>query len=120
VADALMVDDGLWELFEPLAPERSPRRSGRPRVGDRAAFTAIAFVLLTGVPWRMVPKEIGCSGQTASRRLRDGRATGVCERLPRELLRRHNPLGRIDWSHRIVDTGHSRALEDAPDPAPAG
>ena len=85
---ALLVDEGLWEVLEPLLPERAPQRTGRPRVSDRAAFTAIVFVLLTGVPWRMVPKEIGCSGVTAWRRLRDWQAAGVWERLHRELLRR--------------------------------
>jgi hypothetical protein len=33
-----------------LLPDRSPKRTGRPRVSDRAAFTAIVFVLRTGVP----------------------------------------------------------------------
>src|SRR5919197_1732091 len=106
-----MVDEGLWEVFEPLLAEQSPRRSGRSRVGDRTAFTAVVFVLLTGVPWRMVPREIGCSGQTASRRLRDWRATGVWERLQRELLRRRNPPGRIDWSHEMMQSGNIRALD---------
>lgn len=57
-------------MLEPLLFERAPQCTGRPRVSDRA-FTAIVFVLLTGVPWRMVPREIGCSGVTAWRRLRD-------------------------------------------------
>jgi transposase len=119
VADALMVDEGLWEVFEPLLPEPSPRRTGRERVGDRAAFTAIVFVLLTGVPWRMMPKEIGCSRQTAWRRLRDWQATGVWERLQRELLRRRDPPGRTARSHGIVDSGHIRA-QGSRDPALAG
>jgi len=67
---ALLVDEGFWEVLEPLLPERPRQRTGRPRVRDRAAFTAIVFVLVTGMPWRMVPKEIGCSGVTAWRRLR--------------------------------------------------
>jgi transposase len=43
-------DDELWELLKPLLPGRTPQRRGRPRVSDRAAFTAIVFVLVTGVP----------------------------------------------------------------------
>ena len=66
---SLLVDEGFWNELEELLPERPAQRTGRPRVSDRAAFTAIMFVLLTGVPWRMVPKEIGCSGVTAWRRL---------------------------------------------------
>jgi transposase len=94
MADALLADEGMWEVLEPLLPEPPPQRTGRPRVGDRAAFNAIVFVLMTGVPWRMVPQEIGCSGATAWRRLRDWQAAGVWERLQRELLRRTQGAGR--------------------------
>ena len=65
------VDDGLWELVKPLLPSRTPQRTGRPRVSDRTALTAIVFVLVAGVPWRLVPRQIGCSGVTAWRRLRE-------------------------------------------------
>jgi len=77
MAESLHVDDGLWAVLEPLLPEREPRRTGRPPVDDRIAFTAIVFVLVTGVPWRVLPREIGCSGITAWRRLRDWQAAGV-------------------------------------------
>jgi transposase len=111
VSDSLLVDDGLWEVLEPLLPEPPAQRTGRPRVSDRAAFNAIVFVLVTGVPWRRVPKEIGCSGVTAWRRLRDWQAAGVWERLHRELLRRLNSARRIDWSRGIVDASYVRALQ---------
>jgi hypothetical protein len=62
MARSELVDGELWELVKPLLPDRTPQRTGRPRVSDRAAFTAIVFVLVTGVPWRMVPRQIGCSG----------------------------------------------------------
>jgi transposase len=120
MADSLLVDDAFWELLEPLLPERLPQRIGRPRVSDRAAFTAIVFVLVTGVPWRRVPKEIGCSGVTAWRRLRDWQAAGVWERLHRELLRRLNAAGRIYWSRGTVDSSHIRALQGGSDRALAG
>jgi transposase len=69
VAESLHVDDGLWAVLEPLLPERVSLRIGRRRVDDRIAFTAILFVLVTGVPWRVLPRESGCSGVTAWRRL---------------------------------------------------
>jgi transposase len=116
----LRVDDAFWAVLEPLLLERPLQRTGRPRVSDRAAFTAIVFVLLTGVPWRMVPKEIGCSGVSAWRRLRDWQAAGVWERLHREMLRRLNAAGQIDWSTSVVDGSHIRALSGGPDRALAG
>jgi transposase len=109
MAEPLDVDDGFWAVLEPLLPERVSQRTGRPRVDDRIAFTAILFVLVTGVPWRVLPREIGCSGVTAWRRLRDWQAAGVWDRLHRELLRRLNALGRLDWSAGVVDGSHIRA-----------
>jgi transposase len=75
-----------------------------------AAFTAILFVLLTGLPWRLVPDEIGWSGVTAWRRLRDWQAAGAWAQLHRELLRRLNATGQLDWSVGVVDGSHIRAL----------
>ena len=102
MADSLLAGDGLWEVLEPLLPERPARRIGRPRVEDRVAFTAILFVLVSGLPWRFVPADIGCSGVTAWRRLRDWQAIGVWARLHRELLRRLTPadslIGQSGWS----------------------
>ena len=45
--------------------------SGRPRVPDRSALEGIVYVLRSGIPWRMLPEEFGCSGVTCWRRLRD-------------------------------------------------
>ncbi len=59
MAGSQLVDDELWELVKPLLPDHSSQRTGRPRVSDRRAFTAIVFVLVSGVPWRMVPRQIG-------------------------------------------------------------
>jgi transposase len=66
------VRDELWEVIQPLSPEhpRDPR-GGRPRVDDRVCFSAIMFVLFTGIAWRHLPPELGCSPATAHRRLRE-------------------------------------------------
>lgn len=83
---------------------------GRPRVDDRVAFTAIVFVLLTGVPWGWCAHR-----DRLLRRNRmaaqDWQAAGVWERLHRELLRRLNAAGPIDWTRAIVDSSHISALQ---------
>jgi transposase len=33
--------------------------NGRPPVSDRAALTGILFVLMSGIPWEMLPAETG-------------------------------------------------------------
>lgn len=110
-ASVWRVRDELWEAVRPLLPERRPDpRGGRPRVDDRVCFNAIVFVLFTGIAWRYLPSELGCSPATAHRRLAEWQAAGVWERLHRELLRRLNAAGRIHWSAAVVDGSHIRAL----------
>lgn len=65
---------------------------------NRAAFTGIVFVLRSGIPWELLPRELGCgSGVTCWRRLRDWQQAGVFDRLHRALLDRLGEQGRIDW-----------------------
>ena len=115
------VSDGLWEAIEPLLPthERDPR-GGRLRVEDRTCFGAIMFVLVTGIAWRHLPRELGVSPATAHRRLQEWEAAGVFARLHAGLLERLNAAGRIDWSASVVDASHIRALQGGPDRAVAG
>jgi len=115
------VRDELWEVAAPLLPvhERDPR-GGRPRVDNRVCFNAIVFVLFTGIAWQHLPRELGCSPATAHRRLAEWQAAGVFEQMHRELLRRLNAAGRIDWSTGVVDGSHIRALQGGLDRAFAG
>jgi len=82
-----LVTDELWEVIEPLLPKEPPKpRGGRPRIDDRAALTGILFVLKSGIPWEMLPQEMGCgSGMTCWRRLKEWNEAGVWER-PSEAL----------------------------------
>jgi transposase len=114
------VRDELWEAVEPLLPAVEVARTGRPRVPDRVAFSAIVFVLVTGIAWRFVPRELGCWGVTAWRRLRDWQAAGVWDRLHATLLDRLNAAGAIDWSSAVVDASHIRALQGGPHRAVCG
>src|ERR671939_1605854 len=101
-----LVSDTLWETIAPLLPPEPPEpKGGRPRVPDRAALSGIVFVLQSGIPWRMLPREMGCgSGVTCWRRLRDWQAVGVWDRLHRRLVNRLGERGRIDWSRASLDS----------------
>ena len=58
-----LLDDDLWTLIQPLLPPAKPRRyryPGRKRIDDRQALTGILFVLVSGIPWEMLPQELGC------------------------------------------------------------
>ena len=101
-----LVSDGLWELIAPLLPPERPKpKGGRPRVSDRAALTGILFVLQSGIPWEMLPLEMGCgSGVTCWRRLRDWQEAGVWARLHQVLLDRLGCADQIDWSRACLDS----------------
>jgi transposase len=61
---------------KPLLQDRTPQRMGHPRVSDGAASTAIVFMLVTEIPWWLVPQQIRCSGVSAWRRLRGWQRAG--------------------------------------------
>src|SRR5215207_3893441 len=114
-----LVPDNLWEAIESLLPKASPKpNGGRPRVPDRAALGGIVFVLRTGCPWRMLPKELGCgSGWTCWRRLRDWQTAGIWERLHTKLLNWLGDEVTVDWSRASVDSLSVRAKRGASSPA---
>lgn len=102
----VLVSDELWAVIEPLLPKKRPsQKGGRPRVPDRAALTGIIFVLQSGIPWEMLPLEMGCgSGVTCWRRLREWQQRGVWKRLHLALLQRLSEADQIDWSRAVVDS----------------
>jgi transposase len=114
-----LVSDELWEAIEPLLPPEPPKpKGGRPRVPNRAALAGIVFVLKSGIPWEMLPQEMGCgSGSTCWRRLRDWQEAGVWEKLHRVLLDRLGEAGKIDWERASLDSASVPAKRGASEPA---
>jgi transposase len=110
-----LVSDELWNTIEPLLPEEPPKpQGGRPRVDDRAALAGIIFVLKSGIPWEMLPQEMGCgSGVTCWRRLREWQEAGVWERLHKVLLDRLGEADRIDWERASLDSASIPAKRGA-------
>jgi transposase len=109
-----LVDNDLWAEIEPLLPPRKPRRfrfPGRKPIENRLALTGILFVLASGIPWEMLPQEMGCgSGMTCWRRLRDWQNAGVWQKVHRVLLEKLHQADKIDWSRAVVDSGSLRAV----------
>lgn len=114
-----LVTDELWEIVEPLLPpEPEKTKGGRLRVPDRAALTGIIFVLKSGIPWEMLPQEMGCgSGSTCWRRLRDWEEAGVWRKLHRLLLDRLGEADEIDWERASLDSATVPAKRGAKKPA---
>ncbi len=100
-----LVPDELWAVVEPLLPPEPPKpKGGRPRLPDRGCLAGIIFVLKSGIPWEMLPQELGFgSGMTCWRRLRDWQQAGVWEKLQHELLNRLREADQLDWSRASMD-----------------
>jgi transposase len=113
-----LITDELWKIVEPLLPLELPKpKGGRPRIDERAALTGIVFVLKSGIPWEMLPKEMGCgSGSTCWRRLRDWQEAGVWEKLHRVLLDRLGEGDEIDWERASMDSASVPAKRGAKEP----
>jgi transposase len=100
-----LVSDELWGLIEPLLPPPLPRpKGGRPPKSNRAVLRGIVFVLQSGIPWEMLPPEMGCGcGMTCWRRLQAWQQVGVWQKLHHVLLNRLGQADQIDWSRAAID-----------------
>src|SRR5437764_14740538 len=115
----VLVSDELWARIAPLLPPERPKpKGGRPRVPDRACLTGIVFVLRSGIPWELLPQEMGCgSGVTCWRRLRYWQRRGVWKKLLHALLQRVGQEKGIDWDKCCVDSQSFRAVFGGYSPA---
>lgn len=117
-----ILPDDLWELIEPLLPPPKPRRfryPGRKPMDRRKVLTGILFVLKSGIPWEMLPKEMGCgSGMSCWRYLRKWQQAGVWQKVHQVLLAKLREAEGIDWSRAVVDSASVRAVWGGRKPAP--
>jgi putative transposase len=98
------LSDDEWRCIRPHLPE--PAWRGRPRIhGLRAILDAIYYVLKSGCPWRLLPREFP-PWKTVYDWFRRWRIDGTWERLNAELRQRLRcRLGRDpDPSAGIVDS----------------
>jgi transposase len=109
-----LLDDELWQVIEPLLPPPQPRRMrcpGRQPLARRKVLTGILFVLKSGIPWAMLPQELGCgSGMTCWRYLRAWQRAGVWQRLHAVLWAKRREADTLDWSRAVVDSSSVRAI----------
>lgn len=110
----------FWSQIEPLLPPdvATGPLGGRPRVPNKVAMRGIFFVLLTGIRWEYLPREIGCCGMTCWRRLKAWEEIDIWNHLHQLLLAALRKAGKLDLSLAIVDSSTSRAVGGGDDTGP--
>jgi putative transposase len=103
------VNDEFWEKVEPLIPPAPSRaKGGRTRMDDRKAFTAMIYVLRTGIQWNPLPREMGASS-TVHDRYQEWERLGFFEELWRAGLLEYDELQGIEWEWQALDGAMTKA-----------
>jgi transposase len=111
MAESQMPDE-FYEVAAHHLPPEEPVGAcgGRPRIDNRTVLRVIWYVLATGVRWRDVPPEMGCSGETARTRLRDWEEREIWDRIHLDLPRLLRRDGELELDTVIVDGVQTRAF----------
>lgn len=114
MAKAILTDE-MWKRIQHLFPAPPPRpKGGRKRLDYRRVLTGILFILRTGIPWHLLPQELGCgSGMTCWRRLRDWQQEGVWQHLLEYFVHELKLDGRLADDRLIVDASLVAAKKGA-------
>jgi putative transposase len=110
------VPDDLWAIVEATITELDPpRRGGRPRIDQRAAFNAVIYRLRTGCQWNRLPKEFP-NDRSVHRTFQRWLARGVLERVWAVVAE----TAGIQWERQVVDAmlGKARSGGIISDPIP--
>jgi transposase len=120
MASATLPDEFYDTVAHHLPPEQPVGpRGGRPRIIHRVALRVIWFVLTTGCRWEDVPRELGCSGRTAHRRLRDWEEAGIWDHVHADLLRQLREAGKLDMDLVVVDGVYVRTFGGGEETGPS-
>jgi putative transposase len=75
---------------------------------DRAAMTAIFYLLRTGCQWNALPRTLGASS-TVHDRFQEWERAGVFERLWQAGILKYDELKGLDWEWQAMDGAMTKA-----------
>ncbi|WP_320777262.1 transposase [Streptomyces sp. CRN 30] len=109
----------LWPLARPHLPVHAvrPQGGGTQRADDEAMFAAIVYVLVSGVPWRALPKTFTVSWQNTHRRFTQWSEAGLWAYIRKASRAPGTPADTRQWAD-IIGTLAEKRL-NRPQPLPA-
>jgi transposase len=96
------VPEEIWTVFEPILPPVIWCGNGRPPKGNRECFHALLYVLVSGIPWEMLPPGFP-SYKTVQRRLKRWLERDAFRAAWRQLAERYERLHGINWDQVLLD-----------------
>ena len=96
------VPEEIWTVFEPILPPVVWCGNGRPPKGNRECFHALLSVLVSGIPWEMLPVGFP-SYKTVQRRLKRWLERDAFRAAWRQLAQRYEQLQGITWDQVLID-----------------
>ena len=111
------VSDHLWSKVEPLIParRREPGRryqrkagAGRKPMSSRKVFSAIVYVLRTGIQWKALPREFG-SASAVHQYFQNWYRSGFFQKLWQAGLAEYDGMHGIAWQWQSADGAMGKA-----------
>jgi|SRR6185437_16435282 len=111
------VSDALWRQVEPLVPERRRKRgrkyrrkpgAGRKPMAPRQVFSAIVYVLRTGIQWKALPREFG-SASAVHQHFQNWQKAGFFPQLWQAGLAEYDGMQGIAWEWQSIDGALGKA-----------
>ena len=111
------VSDNLWSRVEPLIParRREPGRqyqrkagAGRKPMSSRQVFSAIVYVLRTGIQWKALPREFG-SASAVHLYFQNWYKAGFFQKLWQAGLAEYDGMHGIAWQWQSADGAMGKA-----------
>ena len=111
------VSDPLWAKVEPLIPHKQREKNreylrkpgaGRKPMSARQVFSAIVYVLRTGIQWKALPVEFG-SASAVHKYFQDWQKAGFFLKLWQAGLAEYDGMEGIAWEWQSIGRTMGRA-----------
>ncbi len=103
------IPEELWKKIKVLLPPPKVKKvSGRPRMDDYKAMTAIFYILRTGCQWKALPRSLGAAS-TVHDRFQEWVKAGVFEDLWQDGVLEYEERKGLDWLWQAMDGAMTKA-----------